>query len=169
MKNSERTPEVKQSRYFMFKWLLAISISLGLSMVWILEFSATENNATQASFKLVSSEFNKAVNLAHVEWLRMARPDKIKIYSDLDNQADFTELTMNKQGWPKISPQNSEGCSKLWTNLLKQPLDIIHQKIRVKYQKNMCIYQLTPSQMLTYKTQYGQVTYHNKGVAHEHN
>lgn len=169
MKLRPRVPPVKQNSYFVFKLILAISISLGLSMVWLIEFNETENNVTYASFKLISKDFNNAVNLAHVEWLRMARPTSIKIYADLENLADFTKIKMNNRGWPDISPNNSAGCAKLWQNLLKQPLEIIHQNITIRYNNHTCIYQLNQSQVLTYQMKQGQVTYHNQGVTYESN
>lgn len=167
MKLSRQAKPAKQNRYSMFKMLLAISISLGLSMAWLIEFDDTESSATRASFKLISVEFNNAVNLAHVEWLRKARANNIKIYSDLNNLTEFTQVNMNNKGWPDISPSNRLGCANLWRNLLKQPLEVIHQKITVRYNNNTCIYQLNQSQGLTYQIKQGQVTYHNKGVTHE--
>lgn len=169
MKLSQRTKPAKQNRYLMFKMLLAISISLGLSMAWLIEFDDTENSAVHASFKLIGTEFNNAVNLAHVEWLRMARASNIKIYSDLNNLAEFTQVKMNGKGWPDISPSNQAGCINLWKNLLKQPLKIIKQKIAVRYNNHTCIYQLNQSQVLTYQMKQGQVTYHNQGVTYESN
>ncbi|MCU4675062.1 hypothetical protein N7931_05385 [Catenovulum sp. 2E275] len=133
-------------------------------MLWIAEFEDTEEQATSTSFKLIVNEFKNAVNLTHVEWLRLARADSIKFYSDLSNPDDFTEIAMTQKGWPKVVPSNIQGCNLLWQKLLKQPLQVIHKNIIVKYQNNTCIFQLNSQQQLSYQVNNGQVDYINSGV-----
>ncbi|GEM_PF-3205475 len=164
MQTAPNAKKVKQNQYLMYKMVLALCITFSLMMIWLNQFEETEDQATSTSFKLVANEFKNAVNLTHVEWLRLARPGAVKLYSHLDNPDDFIQIEMSQNGWPQVRPLNADGCEILWRKLLKQPMKVIHQDIKSKFKDKTCIFRLNKSHILIYQINSGQVSVHNKGV-----
>ena len=162
MQNLQNAKKLKQNQYLLYKLVLAFSITLALMMIWLNQFEDTEDQATKASFKLLTTEFRNAVNLTHVEWLRLAKPDSVQLYSDLNKPDDFTVIKMNQKGWPQVEAETQKACANLWQNLLNQRLTVIHSDISVKYERHSCRYELNKNQYLTYQSHTGEVNYQIK-------
>lgn len=142
--------------------LIAITLAFSLMALWLVYFDNTDEAATQTSFKLQQRDFVETVNLLHVQWMRLGRPEVMSTAMVLAN-GNQREIRMSKQGWPVIPTPNEQGCEKLWQLLMGSEMAYSKQQITTRYTQDesatqSCTYRHAGSQSFIYSPQHGGVT-----------
>ncbi|WP_016954605.1 hypothetical protein [Catenovulum agarivorans] len=152
------------------QFVIVVCIIMLLWTIWLGYLKKTDNESNTVAFSMAANQFNEAVHLAHVEWLRQARPDKISLLSVIETeslqqrqfpQTQQNSINMTKNGWPKITQYNSQGCKQLWTDLLNKSTKLITEEQQQNFQRikgqATCVYKYG-NKTLTYFENSGEVS-----------
>lgn len=156
--------------YSLAQLVIVICLIMLMWTTWLVYLDKTNVESNKVGFNMAANQFNEAVHLAHVEWLRQARPDSIILLSVIETesitkrqfpQTEQNSILMNKNGWPKITEHSGQGCKKLWTDLLNKSTKLITEQQQSYFKRvnsqPVCIYQYG-RKTITYYENSGEVS-----------
>ena len=156
--------------YSLAQFMIVLCIIMLLWTIWLSFLRQTDKESNTVAFTMASNQLNEAVHLAHVEWLRLARPNSINLLSVVETesltkrqfpQTEQNSILMNKNGWPKITEHSSQGCKKLWTDLLNKSTKLITEQQQSYFKRvntqPVCIFKYG-NKSITYFENSGEVS-----------
>ncbi|EWH08748.1 hypothetical protein DS2_15979 [Catenovulum agarivorans DS-2] len=153
-----------QKGFSLAQFMIVLSIMLMLWTIWLVYLKKTDRESNTVAFSMAANQFNEAVHLTHVEWLRQARPDSVNLLSVVETkslekrqfpQTQPNSIQMTQKGWPKITSYNAQGCKQLWTDLLDKSTKLITEKQRHYFERikgrAACVYKYGKKTLLYFE------------------
>ena len=134
-----------------------------------------------SEFDAATSRFQAHIMLAHVEWIRLNKPNTVSLEVRGNK---FLTVPMAANGWPGIQfrvPSTADECLALWVLLaepgnMRRPLSVEHRSsmlhsepsgARQSTEKNFCYFYYNGEARFRYQPSNGQIYHLKRAVAIE--
>ena len=114
--------------------IAVVVVFTSLMATVIIYMLKAQPKVTSTAMQGFARQFQQSTETAHWQWQAQGRPQRIMLihYNNQGKERARTPVRMEHTGRPWIEP-NSEGCEKLWLNILYEPTQVDGFKVISEY------------------------------------
>ena len=125
---------VTASNRKLFINIMVVAVFVSLLIAFISYFYRSEPNFQDALLRQLGEQMQSGAITSHWQWQAEGRPEMIMLvhYNKQGKEIGRSPVRIGYTGLPAVKP-GSEGCEKLWTSLLNQPMALDGFRVHAEY------------------------------------